>query len=180
MSDKITVLTNREDQYIDDPEKQARVGEWMRDCLTVAEAKGCLGVPGLPEDVKVETFAEAFPEDFYVQSWRDVPTTQNRNKLLFHIAIVEHQLPVASTFALYGLTSERLLRKLSEKVDSAKEDVSMKAIELGLKYLYPAEKPIRVKNVQNNNINVMDDTRKREIIDRIKQKIGPQGTGQAQ
>ncbi len=179
---KQTILSNRENQYVDDPEKQSRVGEWLRDCLTVAEAKGCLGVPGLSEDVKVETFADAFPEDHYVQSYQATPTPQNRNKLLFHIAIAEKQLPVASTFALYGLTSERLLTKLARHVDSNKDDVSLKAIELALKYIHPTEKPIRVYKQNNTQINVQDDARKKELIDRILaqqtkglQKVGPKG-----
>jgi hypothetical protein len=174
MSDvkSVTVLSNREDIYLDDPEKQAKVGEWMRDCLTVAEAKGALGVPGLSDDVKAETFADAFPEDYYVQEWRDKQSAQSKNKLLFHIAVIETRLPVASAFALHGLTTEKLLRRLADHVDSDKAETSLKAIEISLKYIYPTLLPARVKNVQNNSINLVNDPRKKEVIERILNKIG--------
>jgi hypothetical protein len=183
-SNKVTVLTNSQDQYLLDEEKALAVGQWMRDCLTAAEAKGALGSPGLMESVKIESFCEAFPYDSHVIEYRQNNGAYYYNRLLFHISIVEKQIPVATLFDLYGMTSDKLLTRLASHVDSTTELTSLRAIELALKYKYPTEKPIRVKNIQNNTLTVTDDKQKQELMERILARIngkaelnGPQQRG---
>lgn len=170
---KETVLANREDAYLLDPDRSARVKEWMSSVSHVLEAKDLLnGSPTDVEDVKLSTFCDAFPQDMTVQTYQKTPTATCKADLLFHISVIESSLPVKAYMTHHGLSSSYLIQKLKEKIESDDDKVSLKAIETGLKLMYPDEKPIRVPSRATQiNINTEDEAQKNALIERILQKV---------
>jgi len=152
---KQLVQTNSEDQYLVDPEKAAKVEEWL-------ETRD-------PDNI-IESFCKTFPQDFTVVCYNEGKIPEE--KLRLHIAAIESKMPVKLFFASRGLTSTYVLDRLKKVVDNPDDDVALKGIRVALPFIYPEEKPARVKNAQQVNINV--DSEKTELIERIMTKLNGQ------
>ena len=151
-------ITNREDQYLIDADKEVAVSNWLKEVKNGAD--------------KVESFISSFPKDQFVEEYKEWKTNIAKDKLIFHIDVVESKLPLRFYFDACGLTNSRLLTKLNCLIDSKNEEISLKALNTAFRFKFPAEKPLRINPVQKNIFNIKSDKSKEKLVSDIMSKLG--------
>lgn len=145
-------VTNKVDQYLIDADKNEAIASFLRE-------KGD----------KVKAFVKHFPTDSMVLKYLKNKTTTSKNNLLFHISLIESRLPLKLYFDLNGLTNTYLIEKLKKLIDSDDVRASGNALNLALRYKFPAEQPIRIKPVQTNIFNL--DSDKKKVVEELMKKV---------
>ena len=104
------------------------------------------------ENLKIRLFGEEFPGDEYLKAYVKDPAIDNRISLLVHISQLESFLRPSEYFDLHGLTTDYLVGKLKEMLDTTKDkQIGARYLSLAFSLKHPAPKMVSVSKPTQNN-----------------------------